>query len=140
MPPRMDIRLRPTREQDRSFLWDLHRTTLGPYVAATFGWDGGEQRARFDAKFEPGRGEVIEFAGRRVGYLQVVRAEDPVWLQQIEIAPEYQGRGVGSAVIDGLGRAVRLRVLLSNPRARALYERLGFRETTRTGTHVYMER
>ncbi len=39
----------------------------------------------------------------------------------------------------GLGRPVRLRVLKVNPRARAFYERLGFRRTGETDTHDLME-
>lgn len=39
----------------------------------------------------------------------------------------------------GLGLPVRLQVLKVNTRARALYERLGFRCTGHTGTHDLME-
>lgn len=39
-----------------------------------------------------------------------------------------------------LGLSVRLRVLKANPRAAALYERLGFAVTGETDTHVLMER
>jgi ribosomal protein S18 acetylase RimI-like enzyme len=83
---------------------------------------------------------VIEVEGVRVGYLQVVRSESPVHLQQIEIAPEFQGRSIGTRVIEGLGAPVRLRVFKSNPRARQLYERLGFHPTEQIETHDSMER
>jgi ribosomal protein S18 acetylase RimI-like enzyme len=61
------------------------------------------------------------------------------------LAPAWQGQGIGSSILDGLlGRAaaerkrVTLRVLVTNPRARRLYERKGFRVTSTTKTHVYM--
>lgn len=65
---------------------------------------------------------------------------------EIQIDPEFQGRGLGTAVLtDTLGQAhqtgfsVRLQVLLKN-RAKALYERLGFVVTGETGTHYTTER
>ena len=64
----MEISLRPTRQGDREFVWQLHRTTLGPCVAAAFGWDDDEQRALFDAKYTRGRGRIIEVDGRPAGY------------------------------------------------------------------------
>ena len=50
-------------------------------------------------------------------------------LGRIEILPEAQGRGIGTAVIRdllGRGRVVRLHVFTNNVRARRLYEKLGF--------------
>ena len=55
-------------------------------------------------------------------------------LNHLEVAPEFQGQGIGTALIhaaDDLARArgydiVVLGVGLDNPRARALYERLGY--------------
>ncbi|MHC4847753.1 MAG: GNAT family N-acetyltransferase [Planctomycetota bacterium] len=136
----MEISLRPNEAGDQQFLWELHRATMGEYVDETYGWNDAEQKAKFDRKYRPGRGEVIEVEGVRVGYLQVVRSESPVHLQQIEIAPEFQGRSIGTRVIEGLGAPVRLRVFKSNPRARRLYERLGFHPTEQIETHDSMER
>lgn len=66
-------------------------------------------------------------------------------LSKIEIDPNFQGRGVGTSIINGVlaeararGKAVRLQVFKVNERARALYRRLGFRETGETPTHVQM--
>lgn len=58
----------------------------------------------------------------------------------IFVQPQARGAGVGSALLDAvealaarLGMArVRLDVIDTNPRARALYERRGYRETART--------
>ncbi|MBN1240856.1 MAG: GNAT family N-acetyltransferase, partial [Gammaproteobacteria bacterium] len=50
-------------------------------------------------------------------------------------------KGIGTAIIRSLlaqGKAVSLRVLTSNPRAAALYERLGFRTVRRTPERLFM--
>jgi ribosomal protein S18 acetylase RimI-like enzyme len=63
----------------------------------------------------------------------------------IELLPELQGRGIGSAVVRDLqaaaktaGLPLRLQVLMTNPAAQRLYERLGFQVTDATATHHLM--
>jgi ribosomal protein S18 acetylase RimI-like enzyme len=63
---------------------------------------------------------------------------DELFLADIEIDPDRQGEGIGSAIVRSLqeearaaGKPLALQVLHVNTRARALYERLGFREVWR---------
>jgi ribosomal protein S18 acetylase RimI-like enzyme len=63
----------------------------------------------------------------------------------VEILPAFRGRGLGSAIVrDLLAEAharsvpVTLQVLKENPRARGLYERLGFAVTGETDTKHLM--
>lgn len=65
---------------------------------------------------------------------------------EIQLLPEFQGHGIGTALLqrelrfaDARGLPVRLQVLREN-RARTLYERLGFRVCGETDTHFLMER
>lgn len=78
---------------------------------------------------------VIEVAREAVGRLRVVRTtgQGPnLELAGIQLRPAMQGRGIGTAVIRELqreathrGGRLTLAVEKDNPRARALYERLG---------------
>ena len=136
--------LRPATDADREFLWRLHRDTMRPYVDATWGWDDGDQRRRFDAAFDPDRLAVVAVEREPVGTLRVERRPGEVFLAAIEVAPAWQGRGIGTRlildVVEGAGRLpVALRVLKANP-ARALYERLGFAVDGETATHHTMRR
>ena len=70
--------------------------------------------------------------------------EIEVFLRFIEVLPEYQNQGVGTALIKSIldeahptGQPVGLQVLKVNP-ARSLYERLGFLTTGETATHYMM--
>jgi ribosomal protein S18 acetylase RimI-like enzyme len=76
-----------------------------------------------------------------------VHEPDCIRLNQIYLLLEHQNRGIGTACLTrileeagALGRPVRLGVLKVNPRAMALYRRLGFLPTGETDTHVRMER
>lgn len=136
------FQLRPATESDRQFCWQLLRETMKPHVRATWGWDDKDQLARFDAGFEPSSRQVVEFDGRPVGILQVDFSSTPVRLHNMQIAPPFQGRGIGTGLIRTVlaqagMRPVWLQVLKVNP-ARGLYERTGFRIAGETTTHWQM--
>jgi ribosomal protein S18 acetylase RimI-like enzyme len=139
------VALRPGTEADRDFLFEIHRASLKDYVAATYGpWDEARQREMFDAKFSPGRFEIIRRDDQDVGLLRVEEAPDRLTIALIELLPAFQRQGIGTAVIQRVlahARARRLSVHLQvfkvNP-ARRLYTRLGF-ITAETTTHFVME-
>lgn len=73
---------------------------------------------------------------RLVGYFVAMLGVDELHLLNITVAPDWQGQGLGSALlqaVQGLGQArgmgqLLLEVRASNHRARALYRRFGFAE------------
>ena len=76
---------------------------------------------------------VIEIDGERAGRLRLVQADDHAELAGIQLLPTHQGRGIGTYLIEQFlvearraGLVPRVSVEKDNPRARALYERLGF--------------
>ena len=140
----MRISLRPATERDYDFVWWLHGATMRTYVEAIWGWDEAVQRRLFQERFDPPRIEIIECDGEAAGYISVERSEESIFLSSIEIAPDFQGQGIGTDLIRGLqdeaerrGVPLKLRVLQGNP-ARRLYKRLGFEATEETETHIKM--
>jgi GNAT superfamily N-acetyltransferase len=138
------IRLRPATQDDYTFLWELHRTAMRPYVEATWGWDEVWQADYFRTHLVLARCQIIQSAGVDVGVLVVEAQSDRVFLELIAVLPAYQRAGVGTAVVrhvlsqaTGQGLPVALHVLKVNP-ARVLYERLGFVVTGETATHYLM--
>ncbi|WUJ70417.1 GNAT family N-acetyltransferase [Kribbella soli] len=130
-----DVRLRPATLADDDFLYDLHRRALGDVIEATWGpWDDEVQRTFHQAWFKPETIEIVLVGGRPAGMIQAAPADTAtLYVSRIELAPEVQGRGVGTALFRVLverakeagSSAVELHVLELN-RARELYERLGF--------------
>lgn len=131
---RFDYTLRQATEDDYDFLYALHVATIREAVEATWGrWDEAFQRRWFEDHWDPGPRRIIVVQGQDVGILQVEWYEDELFLALIEVAPDWQGRGLGSAVIGDVqalareaGLPLALQVLKGNPKARRLYERLGF--------------
>lgn len=140
-----DLTLRTARDEDLGFLFELLKAALGPYVEATFGaWKEEEQRARFFATTVPEAHQVVELDGRPIGCLLVTRNAEEIRLQRMFLLPEFQGRGIGTHLVEQLiaearqaGLPLRLRVFHVNP-AQRLYRRLGFAVTGETETHVLM--
>ena len=88
---------------------------------------------------------VIECGGRPVGRLRVVDSADCLEVAGLQLLPSAQSHGIGSAVLlrlaaDAAPRPLTLGVEKDNPRARALYERLGFVPDGETETEHRLRR
>ena len=128
--------LRPATKADYAFLYNLHRDTIQPSVAATWGWDEVWQQAYFAQKFDPTKRQIIVVEGQDIGVVSVEEREGEIYLALIEVATAFQGRGIGTAVIREILHQAQqknlpttLHVLKTNEAARRLYERLGFEVT-----------
>ena len=64
----------------------------------------GATRAQVNGELENNMTYVIEASGRRVGRLRVKRTPPRIYIGGIQIAPDAQDQGVGSAVIGDLQR------------------------------------
>jgi len=137
--------LRPARDGDREWLYALHCASMRDVVERTWGWDEAWQRAHFDSRFAPAGISVITVGGRDVGILSLQARPAELYVAALEIAPEMQGRGLGTAVMrrvlgEGASRGlpVTLQVLKANEGARRLYERLGFQVSGEVERHLRM--
>lgn len=138
--------LRSAKREDAEFLWSLRQAAMRAHVEKTWGkWDEAQQRKFFDRGFVPRETRVIMVDGKPAGRLDVSRSRLDFFIGLIELLPEVQGRGLGSAIIgDLLDEArtkrvpVRLQLIKTNTAAQRLYERLGFQQSGETKTHHLM--
>ena len=137
--------LRPATVDDRAFVVEVNRAAMGPYLEETFGWDHAATNAYFDERFDPSGGQVIEAGGAEAGELLVDERPGELFLVRVVLLPEWQGRGIGSAIVRTLverarkeGSVLALDVFKTNPRAMQLYESLGFARVGETETDVSM--
>jgi RimJ/RimL family protein N-acetyltransferase len=138
--PSERVTIRPATESDAEFLTDTAisatldqgrfppDTDLAAYRAGFLHWT-----------FEQLRGEVpdsttsvVTAYGVDVSRLRVVRTSELVELAGLQLLPAHQRRGIGTRIVRELmaeaaaaGQRFGLSVEKDNPRAQALYERLG---------------
>lgn len=144
----LNLSYRAALPEDDSFLFNLHKAAMQGYVEDTFGpWDDDWQKNYFRDHFDPLDLQVIQVDEQDVGILSIQERAEELFVVLIEILPEFQRQGIGTAVIRELiaaaerqGKPVALRVLKSNILARNLYQRLGFGVTGENETHYIMAR
>jgi GNAT superfamily N-acetyltransferase len=131
----MKIALRAARPVDYGFARQLCFTTMRELVEQTFGWDEYSQDATFARQFVLSEVRIITLDGEDIGWIQTQSSDRTINLGQFFIAPERQGRGIGSAVLKQLlaesgkrGKDMSLSVMKGNP-ALGFYRRHGFRVT-----------
>jgi ribosomal protein S18 acetylase RimI-like enzyme len=129
--PPVVLARRPATQEDVPFLLALRQRTMNGHVVAS----GAEvsdahHMARLMHRFECA--EVLLHEGEPVGLLKVSRDPREWVLIQIQLAPGYQGGGIGTRLLaevvaeaERAGVDLTLSVLKANP-ARALYARFGF--------------
>jgi ribosomal protein S18 acetylase RimI-like enzyme len=139
-----DYHLRPATHADHDFLYRLHVAAMRYLVEHVWGWEDAQQEQFFDDHFDPTHARIIVVDGVDIGVVAVEWRDDEAFIGTIEIMPDYQGRGLGTAIVQQIvaeaaarGLPVALQVLKINP-ARRLYERLGFSVTGATETHYHM--
>jgi ribosomal protein S18 acetylase RimI-like enzyme len=131
---------------DVPFLEDVFLRAMRVHITATRGfWNQPEERKQFHQQLQLEHTRVVERGNAPVGFSTIIPRGEDVELHTICMAPEYQGQGLGTAIIRQIvtdaqeqGREVFLSVLKPNTAARRLYERLGFTVTAETAHHYQM--
>lgn len=136
---------RCARADDADFARDAHHGAYREVSERQFGpWDEALQDEFFRLEWEAHPVEILEWSGERTGWVIVEDREEDVHLRELIVHPDFQGRGVGTALLhDVMQHAgmrqvpVHLGTFVLN-RALSLYLRLGFAEIDRTDTHIIL--
>lgn len=136
----------PPKDHHYDLLKEIHHTLLRDFITQIWGWDDIRQEEFFRGDFKSGRMQLIQIGEEGAGYLQIRNEENALFIENLLILPKFQSRGLGSQIIrDVIARAksakhlVRLGVFKINPRAKKLYESLGFKIYEETTIHYMME-
>jgi ribosomal protein S18 acetylase RimI-like enzyme len=151
-----DPSLRPVGASDEPFLFSLYASTRDAEMELVV-WNEAQQlefltmqhRAQtqdYRQRFPDARYDIVVVSGERAGRLWADRGNDEIRILDITLLPSFRGRGIGTTLLVELQReAARAGVPLrdsvshTNPRAAALYRRLGFRAIGETGMYTSME-
>ena len=136
---------RKATSNDYIFLYELNVSTMKKYVEQTWGWDDKAQQEYFKSKFVPDEFKIIVENEKDIGVVSIIDKTDEIFIDLIEIIPEYQNKGLGTAILKDIIKnsktkdcILKLQVLKVNP-VISLYKRLGFNISGETKTHFIME-
>ena len=143
----VSYRIRPANAEDVGFLADVVVEATRAQGRLPHDFDEWQWRTRFtEWTMEQVRGDVadsatsvVEVDDQRAGRLRITRTADYIELSGIQLIPEIQRHGIGTAIIEDLkaqaaaaGIPLELGVEKDNPEARKLYERLGLVQVSET--------
>jgi len=151
----MEFTLRPAAAGDEEFLAQLYGDVrylefailaLPPEAFATLmQMQYRAQRLGYQNSYPNAQHSIIWVGETRVGRILVDYAATSVLLVDIALLTAARNHGIGTAILQALqaeahkqNLPLRLHVRFGN-RALQLYQRLGFRQTGETATHLEME-
>jgi ribosomal protein S18 acetylase RimI-like enzyme len=127
-----DLEWRSPTWGDHAFLEKLIHVT----IRHLFDFETPEQEAQWNAMVASTYGlpwQIVSLDGVSVGGIAAGCLEDVAYIYCLHVLPEYQNRGIGSAMLQAIidwaanrNLPLHLHVGINNPSARRLYERHGF--------------
>jgi GNAT superfamily N-acetyltransferase len=141
--------LRKAKQEDLLFLYKVSTNAMRPVSERLNpGKQINEEQefAKYKERFDPQKIEVIQYEGKDVGRLRVVRSPESIYIGGIQILPEFQGKGLGTALFKALideSNATNLPIVLEvhdvNEQAIAFYTKLGFDSGEKVGNQTVMK-
>lgn len=140
--------LKIATQEDHDFIYNLKKTTMKDYVVKTWGsWDEDLQRILFSRELKAIEHQIIVVNNKKVGIFAFNMNETSIIVDEIQILPEYQGKGIGTLIFsDIISNAqkkeieINLRVLKVNTIAQRFYNKLGFEKVGDTETHFLLSK
>ncbi|HRH24220.1 MAG TPA: GNAT family N-acetyltransferase [Candidatus Paceibacterota bacterium] len=139
--------LRQATEEDLFFLYRVSTEAMRPVSELSNAPARSEEErlTEYKKKFVPETIHIIQHNGEDIGRLRIVRSSDSIYVGGIQILPEHQGKGIGTALFTELieeSNRMRIPILLEvhdvNTPAIAFYKRLGFQEGEKVKDQVVM--
>ncbi len=149
------LRLRPATDSDDELFRNIYASTREDELAVT-GWTAlqkeqflAQQFAAQDHAYRnhyPGAEFwVIQADELDAGRLYLHQRQRELWIMDLALLPRYRNQGNGTRVLQAVleaaskaGLTAGIHVEVFNP-AQRLYQRLGFKETSRSGIYIRME-
>ena len=150
------VELRPVSESDDKFLLAVYESTRADELAQAewaegqkemfLRWQFDLQRKEYETRFPDADYRVIVIDRQPAGRIWTGADDEQIRLLDIALLPEFQNRGVGTALLEELkseaqsaGKALRHMVFVLNNNADRFYERLGFKQIEDFGAYKHME-
>lgn len=137
----MDYELRPATFDDYAYCYRLTKKNM--YDLFYRHW-GGWIPAEFRRGFVIENIFIVVIAGKRAGYLNIIKEPAPIYIVNFQLSPVRRNQGIGTKLLNRLlaihsKNSIQLTTFEDNP-AKRLYERMGFVVIEKNGMTVKMEK
>lgn len=140
--------LKAATQDDYDFIYNLKKTTMKDYVIKTWGsWNEDLQRVLFSRELKDIEHQIIVVNNKKAGIFAFGVNETSIIVDEIQILPEYQGKGIGTLIFSDIIASaqkekieITLRVLKVNFIAQRFYNKLGFEKIGDTETHFLLSK
>lgn len=93
------IRFRPAEPSDAAAISDIVRAAYAKWVPV-IGREPLPMRADYDKAVAEHPFELAVAEGRVVGMIETMLADDHLWIENVCVAPDAQGRGIGRMLLE----------------------------------------
>ncbi|MER8567944.1 GNAT family N-acetyltransferase [Mesorhizobium sp. M0924] len=97
------ILFRPAQPADGAAIKDIVRAAYAKWVPL-IGREPLPMRADYDKAVAEHPFDLAIENGRIVGMIETMPADDHLWIENVCVAPQAQGRGIGRLLLDGRSR------------------------------------
>jgi len=142
----MKYDLRPARQDECDFAFEVKRDAMGPHIRAQWAWDEEFQRRHHGKRWAEKPWFIVSVAHADVGAISLHWHETHLQLGEFYLLSSHRGQGLGSKILfdtlaqaDKRGLETRLEFLKWNP-VGPLYIRHGFEVVGESEIHFFAVR
>jgi ribosomal protein S18 acetylase RimI-like enzyme len=140
------MEFREYKKTDFNFLFELLKASMREQIELTYGsWDDNVEKEYLKASIQEYEYKIIMLNNSTIGCVSWVEFDDSIFINELQILPEYQNNGIGTKILHGLieyagsqHKKVILEVLKTNTQAISLYKKLKFNIVDENSTHKTM--
>jgi ribosomal protein S18 acetylase RimI-like enzyme len=143
-PRQAEYWLRPAKASDYLFAIALYLDGAKRHLSNIGRWNERRLTIKFRNGYKLAQTQIVCMGEKSIGWIQVAERVGQLQLCQLHLVPAHRRQGIGTRLIhdlfrraNALNKWAKLHVMHGNP-ARALYVRLGFRQTCRDADRVQM--
>ncbi len=142
----MDVSFQPIVDEDFETLVSIRIAAMRESLERVGRFDPDRARERLRQTFIPRESRLIVWQGEKIGFYTFREQPDGYYLDHLYVLPNFQGQGVGAAVMEYLlceadTKKLPIKVgALKESASNRFYQRHGFVKTGESEWDVYYER
>jgi ribosomal protein S18 acetylase RimI-like enzyme len=137
--------LRNATNEDIDLSFEMRKNAMYEYIAESKGWDEEKEMQDHINDFNTEVMQIIEVDNKPVGVVERVFEDGNFYVHGLYILAEFQNYKIGFQVMNNIintaiteKRDILLQVLKVNTKAKAFYDKLGFKVYNETDHHFHM--